>query len=548
MANSITFNLADMFEAVADAVPDRTALCSTQRRLTYRELDERATRLANCWAGLGIGQGDHIGLQLLNGSEYIEGMLAAYKLRAVPINVNYHYVEGELEYLYNDADLVALVTHQAFAPRVAQVAPKTATLRQLFCVADESGELVTDDFTDYENALAASEPLRDFPPRDSDDLYIVYTGGTTGMPKGVMWHHRDIFYAAMGGGDMSRTLGPIKEADEIVGRLGDMVMAGLPIPPFMHAAAQWTALSLLLAGGKIVIPAGGRFDPAAIWQAIEAEQVNMLVVVGDAIAAPLAEYLEQHPGQWDTGSLLVIASGGALFSPVTKERLIALLPNTMILDGLGSSETGVMGDKVSTGEGQAEREPRFMVNEHMIVLDDNDEPVLPGSDTIGRLARKGHVPIGYYNAPEKSAATFVAIDGERWAIPGDLATVEADGRILLLGRGSVSINTGGEKVFPEEVESAVKEHPDVLDAVVVGVEDDRYGEQVVAVCQLRPNTALDSESLRQFCRSRLAPYKLPRAVVCLEQIKRSPAGKADYPWAKEQAANSVTGDIQESGR
>jgi acyl-CoA synthetase (AMP-forming)/AMP-acid ligase II len=475
-----------------------------------------------------------VGLQLYNGSEYLEGMLAAYKLRAVPININYHYIAGELQYLYNDADLVAVVTHQAFAPDVAAVTGQAAKLRHVFCVADDSGAAIDPAFHDYEEALANNSDRRDFTPRDSDDIYIVYTGGTTGMPKGVMWHHRDIFFGAMGGGDLDQSRGPIKTPAELAGRIGDTAPAALPAPPFMHAAAQWAALSLLFAGGKIVIPAQGRFDPTAIWQSVDDEAVNLLIIVGDAMATPLADTLEASQGRWSGVSLLAIASGGALFSPTTKARLIALMPNCFIVDGLGSSETGVMGNKISAGEA-GEREPRFMVNESTIVLDDDNHKVEPGSGVVGRIARRGHVPIGYYNAPEKSANTFIEVDGERWAIPGDLASVEADGRILLLGRGSVSINSGGEKIFPEEVESVVKEHPDVLDAVVVGLADERFGEQVVAVCQTRSGAPLELEILRDFCRGKLAGYKIPRSVVCLDKIKRSPAGKADYPWARQVA-------------
>ncbi|MEH6581027.1 MAG: acyl-CoA synthetase [Halioglobus sp.] len=535
MVSETTFNLADMFESVADVVGERTAIVSSRRRLSFGELDDRATRLANCWASHGIGRGDHIGLQLYNGSEYLEGMLAAYKLRAVPINVNYHYVDGELDYLYRDADLVALVIHQAFASAVAKVVPAIDKLTQVFVVADESGVGVPESFLDYETALAESSPRRNFPSRDSDDLYIVYTGGTTGMPKGVMWHHRDIFFAALGGGDMSQTQGPITQPEQLLERISEVPMVALPAPPFMHAAAQWTALTLFLAGGKLVLPADGLFDPEAIWQSVHDEQVNMLVVVGDAMATPLSDALEANPGRWNTSTLVVIASGGALFSPVTKARLLSLLPGCIILDGLGSSETGVMGNKMSAPGASEDREARFMVNEHMIVLDEENRPVAPGSPVMGRLARRGHVPIGYYNAPEKSASTFVEIDGDRWAIPGDFATVEADGRILLHGRGSVSINTGGEKVFPEEVEAVIKEYDDIRDVVVVGVDNARFGEQVVAVCQTRSGEELDLDSLRAFCRGKLANYKIPRALICLQKIKRSPAGKADYPWAKQAA-------------
>jgi acyl-CoA synthetase (AMP-forming)/AMP-acid ligase II len=442
--------------------------------VSFRELDQRATRLANCWRAHGIGAGDHVGLQLYNGSEYLEGMLAAYKLRAVPININYHYVAEELQYLYNDADLVAVVTHQAFAPDVAAVTGFAGKLQHVFCVADDSGAAIDAGFHDYEEALANSSELRDFAPRDSDDIYIVYTGGTTGMPKGVMWHHRDIFFGAMGGGDLDQSQGPINDPGELVGRIGDMAPAALPAPPFMHAAAQWSAFSLLFAGGKIVIPARGRFEPTAIWQSVDDEAVNLLIIVGDAMATPLADALEASPRRWSAAGLLAIASGGVLFSPATKDRLISLLPNCFIVDGLGSSETGVMGNKISAGEA-GEREPRFIVNESTIVLDDDNQKVEPGSGVVGQIARRGHVPIGYYNAPEKSATTFIEVDGER----------------------------------------------------------------VVAVCQTRSGSTLELETLREFCRGKLASYKIPRTVVCLEKIKRSPAGKANYPWAKEAARDAA---------
>ena len=532
---SMTFNLADLFESVADTIPDRNAIVCSERRLSFSELDERATRLANYWAGLGIGHGDHVGLQLRNGSEFLEAMLAAFKLRAVPINVNYHYVEGELEYLYNDADMVALVVHQAFASKVAAVVDRVEKLAHVFCVADQTTEDVAAQFIDYEGALASGSSSRDFPPRDSDDIYIVYTGGTTGMPKGVMWHHRDLFFASLGGGDSDQSGNQITAPEQLAERVVPQGMTILPIPPFIHAAAQWISLGILFGGGKVVISPEGAFEPEAIWQCVNDEQVQMLILVGDAMATPLSDTLEANPSRWNTSSVFMIASGGALFSPVAKKRLLSFLPGAMIMDALGASETGVMGSKISATANADDREPRFQVNEHMTVLNKENAVIEPGTGEIGMLARKGHVPIGYYNAPEKSASTFVDIAGERWAIPGDLATVDADGTILLHGRGSVSINTGGEKVFPEEVESVVKEHDDIFDAVVVGVDDELYGQQVVAVCQTRSGDAIELAQIREHCRSNLANYKLPRAVACVEKIRRSPAGKADYPWAKETA-------------
>lgn len=317
-----------------------------------------------------------------------------------------------------------------------------------------------------------------------------------------------------------------------------MEMAAMPTPPFMHAAAQWLAMNTLFAAGKLVIPANGEFDAPRILQAISDEKVLLIVIVGDAMAIPLCDELEAKPDQYDTSSLFAIASGGALFSPSTKNRVLQLLPGRMIIDGLGSSETGAMGNKLSTEAGDSDQS-RFMVGDNMIVLDDNNQAIAPGSAIIGRLAKKGHVPLGYYKAPEKSAGTFVEMNGERWAIPGDMASVEEDGSIVLHGRGSTSINTGGEKVFPEEVEAALKAHPDINDTLVVGIADERWGQIVVALYQSSSDDALELEQVRDFCRGTISSYKAPRALLKVEQIKRTPAAKADYVWAKEEAISRL---------
>jgi acyl-CoA synthetase (AMP-forming)/AMP-acid ligase II len=534
----VQFNLADMFESIVDACPDRPALVCEQRRLSYAQLDERANRLANYWLSLGIGRGDHIGLQLHNGSEYIEGMLAAYKIRAVPININYNYVEAELAYIYDNADLVGLVCHRQFLPRVVPTAAEQPGLKNILWVEDGTDTPAPDSAVAYEQALEGASTAREFDVRSEDDLYIVYTGGTTGMPKGVMWRHVDIFFSAMGGGDPDSSKGPIKAPEELVGRIPDMEMAALPTPPFMHAAAQWLAMNTLFAAGKLVIPASGAFDAGRILQAVSDEKVLLIVIVGDAMAVPLCNELEANPDKYDTSSLFAIASGGALFSPTTKDRVLRLLPGRMIIDGLGSSETGAMGNKLSAESGDSDQ-PRFMVGENMVVLDDKDKPVAAGSGVIGRLAKKGRVPLGYYKAPEKSAETFVEIDGERWAIPGDMASVEADGSILLHGRGSTSINTGGEKVFPEEVEAALKAHPQIRDTLVVGVPDERWGQIVVALYQSEDGEDVELEQVRDFCRGSIASYKAPRKLVKVDQIKRTPAAKADYVWAKQEAISQL---------
>jgi len=532
------FNLADLFERVADAVPDREVVVSPARRLTYRELEERSNRLANVLTGAGIGAGDHIGLQLVNGSEYLEGMLAAFKLSAVPVNVNFRYVESELRHLYDDADLVAVIHHRQFSPRVASAAQGAAKVKHLY-VVDDGIDVEPDSGTvDYEQALreaAADRP--DGSRRSGDDHYIAYTGGTTGLPKGVVWRQEDIFFAAMGGGDVFQSGNFIKTPDELVERMPEAGPTILATPPLMHVSAQWGVFAQLFAGGRVVFPEPGRFDADAIWRLISAEAVNILTIVGDAMARPLAEaFARANEGgtSYDASSLIVIGSGGAVLSATAKGRLAELLPNVMVVDGFGSSETGVVGNKLHVA-GDASASPRFTVNAQTQVLDDEGRPVRPGSGAVGKLARKGHVPLGYYKDETKTKATFVEFDGERWVLPGDMATVEEDGTVVLLGRGSTSINTGGEKVYPEEVETALMTSPDVADAVVVGLPDDRWGERVVAVVKTAPGATPTLETLQQHVRASLAGYKVPRELVVVDEVERTPAGKADYAWARKTA-------------
>ena len=526
--NEITFNLADLFEAVADTVPDREAIVFGDVRLTYRELDARATRLAHALAAHGIGPGDHVGLWMYNGNEYLEGMLAAFKLRAVPVNVNYRYVEDELRYLFTDADLKAVVHEPDFAPTLEAIRAAVPQLR----VALAKG-------VGYEEALAGASADRDFGPRSADDLYILYTGGTTGMPKGVLWRHEDIFFGALMGGNPG---GPGIERPELI---VDAARAGggitLPACPFMHGTAHWVAFWAFYAGGAVVISPDHHLDPPRLLQLIADEKVSFLVIVGDAFARPVVDTLEATGPErpWDLSALAMILSGGAILSPSLKDALVRLLPNTIVVDGFGASETGGQGQMVATAGGTGAH-PRFAVNDDTTVLDESLKPVVPGSGVVGRLARRGRVPLGYYKDPEKSAATFPVIDGVRWAVPGDMATIEADGTITVFGRGSVSINTGGEKVFPEEVEAALKAHPAVFDAVVVGVPDARWGQRVVAVVRPRDGERPSLEELAEHCRAHIAGYKVPRTLVLVDDVVRSPSGKPDYRWARDQAIKAAS--------
>ena len=525
------YNLADLWEKVVDTVPDHEAMVCGQRRLSYADADARANRLAHVLAARGVGTGDHVALYLYNGTEYLEGMLAAYKLRAVPINVNYRYVEDELRYLLDNSDAVAVVFDREFAPKLSALRSDLPALHTYVAVEDRSGgDLGPLDALDYEQALAEASGERDFGERSADDLYILYTGGTTGMPKGVMWRHEDIFFGALGGGGIGN---PISSPEEIAERAAPGVGRCLPACPFMHGTAHWMAFQTLFTGGTVVIDPARSMDPTEIWRLVARERVNFLVIVGDAMGRPLVEALEHLDDSVDVSGLTLLLSGGAILSPAVKRQLAARLPTTIVIDGIGSSEAGGQGQMAASAEGEIPSQPRFLMGPENTVLSDDLQPAPVG--VVGKLARRGHIPLGYYKDPEKTASTFPEVDGVRWSIPGDHARIETDGSITVLGRGSVSINTGGEKVYPEEVEGALKSHPEVFDAVVVGVPDDRWGERVVAVVQGRDGARPSFEELDAHTRTKIAGYKAPRDIVHVEAIVRSPSGKPDYRWAKQTA-------------
>jgi 3-oxocholest-4-en-26-oate---CoA ligase len=520
-------NIADLFEHAVDAFPERLAVACDDREVTFAELEEHANRLAHFLSGQGVAAGQHVGVYARNSVEAVTALLAVYKLRAVAINVNYRYVENELRYLFTDADLVALVHDRRYADRVAAVLPDTPDVRTVVVIDDESG--LPYDGMAYADALAAGSPERDFPARTADDHYLLYTGGTTGNPKGVVWRHEDIWRVLGGGIDFLTGLPMADEwAQSQRGReMGGMVR--LCAAPLIHGNAQWAALAALFAGDTVVLVP--QFDPHEIWRVVGRRKVNVLVIIGDAMARPLIEAFEE--GGYDPSSLTAISSSAALFSPTVKDRYVTGLPNVLVTDAIGSSETGFTGLGFVTGGTDRTDGPQVMPGPHTAVLDDDGRPAAAGQ--VGRLARGGHLPLGYYKDPVKTAALLVDVDGVRYALPGDLARVEEDGTITLLGRGNTCVNTGGEKVFPEEVEGALKAHPDVFDAMVIGVPDERLGQRVGALIQARVGRTLDFTDLDAHLRGQIAGYKVPRSIWMVDRIDRAPSGKPDYGWARRYA-------------
>jgi acyl-CoA synthetase (AMP-forming)/AMP-acid ligase II len=549
----VEYNLADLFESVVDVAADREALVyvdhpgtGAERRLTYAELDAAANRIGHHLLDSGIRPGEHLGLHLYNGVEYLQTVLACLKARIVPVNVNYRYVEEELAYLYQDADLVALVFDAEFTDRVAAARPRAPRLRHLVRVGaaapgagavDAQGPAGSEgavDAVDFGDAEAAGSPLRGFPPRSADDQFIIYTGGTTGMPKGVMWRQEDLFFAGLGGG--APTGDPVTKPQELAERVaaGGAGITFFPTPPLMHGTSTLTAFIAFNFGQRVVLHR--KFAPEDVLRTIEKEKVTSVSLVGDAMLRPLIDALNGPLKGTDCSALFSVSSSGAIMSDTVREQFQALVPNVMLLNNFGSSESGFNG--TATADSGPERGFRIRVNARTRVVDPvTHEPVAAGEP--GRVAQRGHVPLGYYNDPKKTAETFFRKGDERWVLLGDMATVDEEGIVVVLGRGSQCINTGGEKVYPEEVEQALKSHPDVYDALVAGVPDPKWGSHVAAVVQLRegaPRPSLDD--IQTHCRARLAGYKVPRQLVITDSIQRSPSGKADYRWAREVAVTA----------
>ena len=533
---------ADLWELVYDELEqrgetDRDVLVifgadaeGTGRR-TFAQMEENANRFAQHLASLGVGHGDHVALYLENRPEYLEAMLGAFKARATPINVNFRYVESELQYLLADSKAKVVLHEPHFRASLEAVRSDLPDVEHTIEMGAE-----------YDAAIADAPSDRPDVERSGDDHYVLYTGGTTGMPKGVVWRQDDAFYACLGGGDPMRMLGPIDDVDQLRERIVDSVSA-LLLAPFMHAAGSWVTIMWALAGGKSVLPRGS-LDPELVWDTVQAEGANMITVVGDAVGRPVLDAWVAHPGRWDASTLFSISNGGAPMSAALKTRIAEAFPNIVLTDGFGSSEAGAQGssrlsaDDIKAAKGVSQFQPQ---DDTTVVLDLDDRPLAPGSPETGRVARTGRLPIGYLNDPEKTARTFVEIDGTRWLITGDLARVAEDGTIELLGRDSATINTGGEKVHGEEVENVLKAHPSVYDVIVVGVPDERWGSAVCAVVQPSAGAEPTLDDLVAHCRDELAGYKHPRHLVVVDAVVRSPAGKADLRWASSTAAAAVSG-------
>jgi acyl-CoA synthetase (AMP-forming)/AMP-acid ligase II len=531
----VALNIADLAEHAIDAVPDRVALISGDEQLTYAQLEEKANRLAHYLIDQGVKKDEKVGLYCRNRIEIVIAMLGIVKAGAILVNVNFRYVEGELKYLFENSDMVALVHERRYADRVANVLPETPNVKTVLVVEDGSD----DDYqryggVEFYSALEQGSPERDFGGRSADDIYLLYTGGTTGFPKGVMWRHEDIYRVLFGGTDFTTGEELKDEYDLAKQAAANAPMIRYPIPPMIHGATQSATWMAMFAGQTVVLTP--EFNADEVWQTCARHKVNLLFFTGDAMARPLLDALTKlHDAgdEPDLSSLFLLASTAALFSPSIKEQLLELLPNRVITDSIGSSETGFGGTSIVAKGEEHTGGPRVKLDSSTAVIDENGNEVAPGSGVVGLIARKGHIPVGYYKDEKKSAETFKTFNGIRYSIPGDFARVEEDGSVTMLGRGSQSINTGGEKVYPEEVEGALKGHPDVFDALVVGVPDDRFGQCVAAVVHRREGAHPTLAEIDTFVRNEIAGYKVPRKIWWVDEIQRTPAGKPDYRWAKD---------------
>jgi 3-oxocholest-4-en-26-oate---CoA ligase len=526
------WSFADMWEVAADELPDAQALVQGDRRLTWSDFDRRADGVAAWLLGLGAVEQDKVAQYLHNCPEYLESMFASYKAGLVPVNTNYRYADDELLYLWDNADAVAVVFHGAFAERVERLRSRLPKVKGWLWVDDGSGPCPP-WATAYEE-VAATAPGRQRAPwgRDGDHLYMLYTGGTTGMPKGVMWRQDDLIM--MLSGQLGASLPEEPDYELVRSMRGAPGPVALPACPLMHGTGALVSMSTLSQGGSVVLLTQRNYDPVELLDAVEREKVNVVVIVGDAFAKPMLRALDAEPGRWDLSSVLAMTSSGVMWSEETKQGLLRHHGAMLLMDAFSSSEALGMGTSVSGG-GNTAQTARFQLGPNAVVITDDGRFVEPGSGEIGMVGVGGRVPLGYYKDQEKSARTFRVIDGKRYSIPGDYATVEADATITLLGRGSVCINTGGEKVFPEEVEEALKTHPAVRDAVVVGVPDEKWGEAIAALVEPDPAAKVTEDELVGHVKGRLSAFKAPKRVLLVDTVGRAPNGKVDYKRCRAEA-------------
>jgi acyl-CoA synthetase (AMP-forming)/AMP-acid ligase II len=542
------WNIADVFEAIAAKVPGRACQVQGDRVVTWGEFDRRASAVAADLVASGLGHQAKVACYLHNGPEYLEVVLAAFKAAMVPVNTNYRYGAEEILYLFDNADAEAVVFHARFAELLEGIRGRLDRVRRWYVVADDTGDgpewavpyepVATSGGTSFETAAEASGD--EAPTRSGDDLLLLYTGGTTGMPKGVMWRQDDLFNVLGAGGSPITGVPPATSVEEVAARVDPEVPAPTMVVacPLMHGTGQFSALIALTSGGTIVSLASRHFDVDELFRTIEEHRATNLVIVGQAFAGPMLEHLDAHPGEYDLSSLAMISSSGVMWSQDNKAGLLRHIPQVLLFDSFGSSEAVGLGASVSAA-GMAEQTAKFAIGPNNAVFTDDGRHVEPGSGEMGMVAVGGYIPVGYYKDEAKSAATFRVVDGRRWSIPGDFATVNDDGTIHLLGRGSVCINTGGEKVFPEEVEEALKTHPAVRDAVVVGIPDPRFGETICAVVEPSGTDSIDADELRAHVTATLAAYKAPRNVVVVDSIARAANGKVDYKRLKGVAVDEV---------
>ncbi len=535
-------NIADLFEHAVDAAPDNPALKVGDRTVTYAWLEAESNKLAHYLASQGIGSGDHVGLYAKNSIQHVVSLLAVLKVRAVSVNVNFRYVEGELNYIFENADLVGLIHDRPYASLVAACAPKHEALKTIIAIPDAIEPDDASDIFSYGGVLLADamegqSDARDFEARSADDIHIIYTGGTTGFPKGVMWRQED-FWRVLGGGIDFMSGEALGEYDQSEQAKQDGRMVTFPLSPLMHGGAQAGLLMHLFAGHLTILEP--KFDAVRTWEIIESEGVQLIFMTGDAMARPLIEAFEAKAATgtpYDCPNLIAISSSAAIFSAAVKGRWMEAFPNSFFTDSIGASETGFQGTGLQDKDHISTDGPVVALGPASVVIDENNQvlDLATNVGATGRLGRGGSVPIGYYKDPKKSAETFLEIDGQRYAVPGDFARIETDGKVTLLGRGSNCVNTGGEKVYPEEVEMAIKGHPGVYDCLVVGIPDEKFGQAVAAVVQPREGHTVELADLKDYLRQHLSGYKLPKTLTLVSEIPRNATGKAQYPRAKEMA-------------